>query len=85
MRFLQDNSYKFLSDVEAKLISQRILKLGEFIDECVSHVKAKNAGVLLDSDKRLFMMEMKMFVLDGNINIAVLVGLSKKTILQPPS
>ena len=73
MRFLKDNGYKFLSDAECLLISKRILKLAEFIEECVSWVKTANGGVVLDSGKRLIMLEMKMFVLDQNIKIAVLV------------
>ena len=75
MRFLKDNGCKFLTDAEAKLISDRILKLGEYVDECVSVVKAANSGMLLNSGKRLFIMELKMFVLDGNVKIALVVSI----------
>ena len=70
---MKDNDCKFLTDAEAKLISDKILKIGEFIEECITWITTSNGGELLDSGKRLFVLEMKMFVLDENIKVAVLV------------
>ena len=74
MRFLNDNKYKFLTDVEHKLISEKILKLSAFIQEAVVLIKETNNGMLLDSAKRLIILEMKMFVLDGGVKLAVIVS-----------
>ena len=81
MRFLHDNKFKFLSDVERKLITEKILKLGEFIAEAVEILQQGNSGMLLDSKKRLIFLEMKMFVLDDGVKIAVLVRNRENCIL----
>ena len=74
VRFLQDRNYKLLTDVEASLISGRIMRVQDFLDESKEEIKLYNDDELLDSGSRLLMLEMLSFIIDKGITLTLVVS-----------
>ena len=74
IRFLKDRQYKLLTQVEASIISQKILTLQDFLDESITEVNLNNNDELFDSANRLLFMEMISFILDTALTMTLVVS-----------